>query len=209
MSEPDSAFLKLQITREGLALWLRARPSRASRWTDWRAIGGRYYLSGGSVALADASDAELDGTLREANARLAAFTRNDDILRHLLAGRAEAPELSLCAFDRRGETFVAGSLAYSESLGDLIVFLTMARSAADHLSPTGRGLAIVHNYLWGDADEQTTTAALRMMPSGESHLLPEADRPSVAPAFQPIADALTEGRLPSEFAVRDEADLLR
>lgn len=204
MSEPEAALFKLQVTRPALTRWLRARPPRASRWTDWRAIGGTWEMDGERVALADAPKAKLAAFVQDADTALAAAPSNRELLHDLITETAETPELRLSAFDDRGTTFVAGSLTYSENLHDFIVFLAMARGVADHLAPDGHGLALVHNYLWGSA----VTVAVRMMPSGDSHILPESEWQNVVPAFQPIADALAEDRLPDGFSVRDQLRLL-
>lgn len=147
--------------------------------------------------------AQVPGDASDADA-LAAAPDNRELLHDLVTETAETPQLGLSAFDDRGMTFVAGSLTYSENLHDFIVFLAMARGIADHLAPDGHGLAIVHNYLWGS----TVTAALRMMPSGDSHILPESKWHNVVPAFQPIADALAEDRLSDGFSVREQLRLL-
>lgn len=204
MSEPEAALLKLQVTRSALKRWLRARPTLASRWNDWRAIGGTWEMDGEKVALADAAGTKVHAFVLDADRMLAAAPDNRELLHDLITGTAETPELRLSAFDDRGTTFVAASLTYSENLRDFIVFLAMSRGIADHLAPEGHGLAIVHNYLWGSA----VTAAVRMMPSGDSHILPEGEWQTVVPAFQPIADALGEDRLPDGFSVRDQLRLL-
>lgn len=204
MSEPEAALLKLQVTRPVLTRWLRARPPLASRWDDWRTIGGTWEMDGEKVALADAPGTKVGAFVLDADRMLAAAPDNRELLHGLITGTAETPELRLSAFDDRGTTFVAGSLTYSENLHDFIVFLAMARGIADHLAPEGHGLAILHNYLWGSA----VTAAVRMMPSGDSHILPESEWQNVVPAFQPIADALAEDRLPDGFSVRDQLRLL-
>ena len=206
MSEPESAFVKIKISREALTRWLHAKPSPASRWKDWRAMGGQWYLERGHGALADASDDALARILQGADDRLARVTDNRELL-GLVVHSAEAPELWLCAFEQGGEHFVAGSLTYSENLEDFIVFLAMARGVADYLEPAGHGHAIVHNYLWGSEEEQGTSAALEMLPLGESRLLSEADQPAVAAAFLPLVDALLEGQLPPGFSIRDELGL--
>jgi len=207
MSEPESAFVKFKIGREALTRWLDAKPSPASRWHDWRAMGGEWYLGRGHGPLADASDDALDGILRGADERLAHFSSNRELLGLLVVHSAEAPELWLAAFEQGGENLVAGSLTYSENLEDFIVFLALARGVADYLGPADHGHAVVHNYIWGSEEEQQTTAALQMLPSGESRLLPEAEQPDVAAAFLPVAEALMEAQLPPGFSVRDEFGL--
>ena len=47
MSEPDGAFLKLRIARPDLVRWLDSPPAPASRWLDWRSIGGQWYFADG------------------------------------------------------------------------------------------------------------------------------------------------------------------
>ncbi|QEI07520.1 hypothetical protein FXN63_18000 [Pigmentiphaga aceris] len=207
MSEPQSAFLKFKTSREVLARWLDAKPSLASRWHDWREIGGEWYLARGVTSLATATDADLAETLGGADQRLASFADNRELLTALVTHTAEAPELWVSAFDQAGEAFVAGSLTYSENLEDFIVFLAVARGVADDLDPADHGLAVIHNYLWGGEEEQNTTAAVQMT-SGASSLLPKPKQPDAASAFLPIVDALLGGQLPSGFSTRDELALL-
>lgn len=44
--------------------------------------------------------------------------------------------------------FVVGSLTYSETLYDFIVFLTVARGVADFPEVDGHGRAVAHNCIW-------------------------------------------------------------
>jgi len=207
MSEPESAFVKIKIGREALTRWLDAKPSSATRWHDWRAIGGEWYLGRGHGPLADASDDALENILRGADGRLAHFSSNRELLGMLVVHSAEAPELWLAAFEEGGENFVAGSLTYSENLEDFIVFLALARGVADYLDAADHGYAIVHNYIWGSEEDQGSTAVLEMSPSGESRLLSEAEQPEVAASFLPVVDALMDAQLPPGFSVRDELGL--
>ena len=207
MSEPESAFVKFKIGREALTRWLDAKPSPATRWHDWRAIGGEWYLGRGHGPLADASDDALDGILQDADARLAHVADNRELLGMLVVHSAEAPELWLATFEQGAENFVAGSLTYSENLEDFIVFLALARGVADYLDGADHGHAIVHNYLWGSEEDQGSTAVLEMLPSGVSRLLPEVEQPEVAASFVPVVDALMDAQLPPGFAVRDELGL--
>lgn len=120
-----------------------------------------------------------------------------------------APEAWLAAFDQTGRTFVAGSLLYSENLTEFIVFLALARGAADRLASAGHGLAVIQNVVWGDGKEKEVTAAIRMRPNGDTQFLPAAEKSSVGPAFQAIADTRIDGHLPPGFSVRSELHNLR
>ncbi|WP_209440282.1 hypothetical protein [Achromobacter insuavis] len=120
MSEPYSAFLNLQMPRENLARWLAAPAPAASRWSDWRAIGGQWYLSEGKD-LAASSNQDLGRLIAECDAMLARHADNRAALRAILTS-AEPENIKVAAYDRTGTCFVAGSLTYSENLYDLIVF---------------------------------------------------------------------------------------
>lgn len=185
MSEPDAAFLKLKIDRADLVAWLEDRPPMASSWADWRSIGGEYYFNAGRGDIADISDAQLGKTLAECDAQLLLYPSNRAALRELLASDDE-PFLTRIAYDPQRREFVAGSLSYSENLGDYIVFLTVARGAASRLRADGFGVVVIHNYIWGD--EKATQTALRLGPGEKSEFMAASELASAAGAFQPIAD---------------------
>lgn len=208
MSEPEGVFIKLEIERPQLIRWLGARPSPASRWNDWRDLGGSWHFGGGDAGLTDASDAHLQELLAVTDRTLASFDDNRAALSFVL-DTAPAPQARIAAFDRAGKTFVAGSLMYSENLYDFLVFLAFARGAADHLAPSGHGLAIIKNFVFGDPDSEDPTAAMRMMPTGQSHFLGEGDRASAVPAFRDIAEAMLDEKELPDFPVRDQMGELR
>jgi len=204
MSEPDGAFLKLRIPRPDLVRWLDASPARASAWVDWRGIGGQWYFDAGPQELRSVSMMQLVRTMRECDAILARSGTNRQALRGILDA-AEAPELRHAAYDPATQDFIAGTLTYSENLNDFIVFLTMARGAAAFLAPDGHGIAVIHNYLWGDEDEQVTQAALRLGPGNSSGFMDEAEGRSAGGAFQVLADQMLDQARPPA----DELDALR
>ena len=84
MSEPYSALIKLQITRSDLVRWLDTSPADPDRWTDWRDIGGQWYLGSGVKDLADASDGELSEPIAEAKEQLSSCSTVREALRGLL-----------------------------------------------------------------------------------------------------------------------------
>jgi hypothetical protein len=126
MSEPDAAFLNLRIDRAAIIAWLDDRPPLASNWSDWRSIGGEYYFNGGRRDIADVPDAELKEHLADCDAQLRGYATNREALRQLF-DPSEDPFLIRVSYDAERREFIAGSLAYSENLGDYIVFLAVAR----------------------------------------------------------------------------------
>lgn len=206
MSEPYSAFLKLQMSRENLARWLAAPAPAASRWSDWRFIGGQWYLSEGKD-LAASSNQDLGRLISECDAMLARHPDNRAALGAILKS-AEAENIKVAAYDRTGTCFVAGSLTYSENLYDLIVFFAVARGAADFFETDGRGLAVVHDYLWGEEDEQETVAALELAGNGGSVFLASEELGQAAGAFEAMVDAMLEGKEDPEFHPRNQLDNL-
>ncbi|KXJ62709.1 hypothetical protein AXY46_04740 [Achromobacter xylosoxidans] len=206
MSEPYSAFLKLQISRENLARWLAAPVPAASRWSDWRTIGGQWYLTGGKD-LAACSDQDLGKLVSECDAMLARHSDNRAALRAIMQS-AEADNIKVAAYDSSETHFVAGSLTYSENLYDLVVFLTVARGAADFFEPEGRGLAVVHDYIWGEEGERETVAALGLAGKGGSGFLASDEFGHAAGAFERMVDAMLEGKDDTEFHPRDQLDRL-
>ena len=206
MSEPYSAFLKFQMPRENLARWLAAPVPTASRWSDWRTIGGQWYLSGGKD-LAASSDQDLGKLVSECDAMLARHSDNRAALRAILQS-AEADNIKVAAYDSSETHFVAGSLTYSENLYDLIVFLTVARGAADFFEAEGRGLAVVHDYIWGEEGERETVAALGLDGIGGSEFLASDAFGNAAGAFERMVDAMLDGKDDPEFHPRDQLDRL-
>lgn len=206
MSEPYSAFLKFQMPRENLARWLAAPVPAASRWPDWRTIGGQWYLSGGKD-LAASSDQDLGKLVSECDAMLARHSDNRAALRSILQS-AEADNIKVAAYDSSETHFVAGSLTYSENLYDLIVFLTVARGAADFFEAEGRGLAVVHDYIWGEEGERETVAALGLDGIGRSEFLASDAFGNAAGAFERMVDAMLDGKDDPEFHPRDQLDRL-
>ncbi|CAB3899686.1 MULTISPECIES: hypothetical protein [Achromobacter] len=206
MSEPYSAFLKLQMSRENLSRWLAAPVPAASRWSDWRTIGGQWHLSEGKD-LAASSDQDLGKLISECDAMLARHSDNRAALRAILQS-AEADNIKVAAYDSSETHFVAGSLTYSENLYDLIVFLTVARGAADFFEADGRGLAVVHDYIWGEEGERETVAALGLDGIGGSEFLASDAFGNAAGAFDAMVDAMLDGKDDAEFHPRDQLDRL-
>ncbi|KAA5923043.1 hypothetical protein [Achromobacter xylosoxidans] len=204
MSEPYSAFLKLQIPRGHLAQWLAAPVPAASRWSDWGAIGGQWYLRAGKD-LAASSDQDLGRLVAECDAMLARHPDNRAALKAIL-NSAQAENIKIAAYDRAGTHFVAGSLTYSENLYDLIVFFTVARGAADFFAADGHGLAVVHDYLWGEEGERETVAALGLSGQGGSRFAAPDEQGDAAGAFERMVETMLDGKDDPEFHPRDQLD---
>lgn len=190
MSEPLAAFVKLQIDRPRLVNWLAAKPQSTAHWNDWRDVGGQWYFSDGPSPLADLPEDELQGTLDVVDGWLERYEDNLALLQWVLD--SAPPEARIAALSATQDVFVAGSLMFSENLSDHLLFLTLVRSASDYLPRDGHGLALVHNFVFGYPEDEKPTAALRLMPGGQSSFLAGAERMSVVPAFQPFADAMLE-----------------
>ena len=205
MSEPNAAFVKLEIERADLIRWLDAPTPRASRWKDWREIGGSYYFKNGVQDIADVPSAELMESVLQCDLWLADARTNREMMR-MVVGYAEAPELGIAAMSSDGATFVGGTLTYSENLTDYIFFLAFARGAADFLRDGRYGLAIIHNYIWGTAD--STEAALRLS-AGQSAFMTPDQRDSAGGACQAIADHMLDQEPDPNYAPRDQLDALR
>lgn len=211
MSEPDAAFVKLKIARADLVRWLDAPVPRASRWTDWRRIHGQYAAEGrngeDNPTLEQMTDAALSQTIKDADDQLQRFADNRDAIRHVLL-TAEAPPLKHAVYDDTLNEFVAGSLTYSENLGGYIVFLSIARGAADFLAADGHGLVLLHAYLWDHAADGSP-GALRLGPGAASSFMASNELSSAVGAFQPIVSAIDFENLEQEKPGRDDLDHLR
>jgi len=207
MSEPYSALLRLQLPRERLARWLAAPVPAASRWNDWRSIAGRWRLPGG-VDLAASSDVELGEFLSDCTAMLARHAENRAALAALLES-AQAENIRVAAYDRAGAYFVAGSLTYSENLYDLVVFLAMARGAADFLEPGEHGVALVHDYLWAEDGERETVAAVHLAGKGDSGFMTPAQAGETAATFDAMVALMLDGADDPQFTPRNQFDRIQ
>nr|WP_180167097.1 hypothetical protein [Stenotrophomonas sp. SbOxS2]NYU00127.1 hypothetical protein [Stenotrophomonas sp. SbOxS2] len=207
MSEPYSALLRLRLPRERLARWLAAPVPAASRWKDWRSIAGRWRLPGGAD-LAASSDVELGEFLADCNAMLARHADNRAALAAILQS-AQAENIKLAAYDQAGACFVAGSLTYSENLHDLVVFLAMARGAADFLEPGEHGEALVHDYLWAEDGERETVAAVHLAGKGDSGFMTPAQSGETAATFDAMVELMLEGADDPQFTPRNQLDRIQ
>lgn len=174
MSEPLAAFIKLHIARDRLIDWLARTVLPASRWGDWREIGGQYYFTGGVRDIADVPAAELARSVDEADGELRRYATYRDGLGAIL-GSAEEPYMHRLQWRAEASELVAGSLTYSENLTDYLVFYAIARGVEAVLGPDDRGIAVLHNYLWGSPGDRVAHSALRMGPGATSSFLAPAD----------------------------------
>jgi hypothetical protein len=207
MSEPYSALLRLRLPRERLARWLAAPVPAASRWKDWRSIAGRWRLPGGAD-LAASTDVELGEFLADCNALLVRHADNRAALAAILQS-AQAENIKLAAYDQAGAYFVAGSLTYSENLHDLVVFLAMARGAADFLEPGEHGEALVHDYLWAEDGERETVAAVHLAGKGDSGFMTPAQSGETAATFDAMVELMLEGADDPQFTPRNQLDRIQ
>ncbi|MDT3469850.1 hypothetical protein [Stenotrophomonas maltophilia] len=202
LSEPYSALLRLQISHEELSRWLAAPVPPASRWSDWRGISGQWLIANGQH-IASSSDQELDHLLADCQALLARYPDNRAALKAFLAS-SQAENIQIAAHDRTGTHFVAGSLAYSESLYDLIAFLAVARGAADFLKTGDRGVALIHDYLWAEEDERETVAAIALAGPGESGFMSSRGLDTATEPFEALVEAMLEGKDDPDFHPRNQ-----
>jgi hypothetical protein len=204
MFKADAAFLKLQISRENLVRWLDSPAPLASNWQDWRNMSDQWPFKDGLRSTADMSEAELQENIAQCDPRLSQRT-NRQVLHDILKS-AEAPFLKHATYDAKTSEFIAGALTYSENLPDAIVFLTLARGAAKYLGPDGYGIAVIHNYIWGDKGNKITRAAIRLGPGARSEFMTAAEKASAGGAFQALAmDMLNK----NQSASVDELESLR
>ncbi len=197
MSEPNGAFMKAKMDRPALVQWLASPPPSPSRWTDWRDIGGRWYLDSGLIDLRDAPASDLSQIIAEAGAMLAQCVTNRDALQVMFRPGASAYDAGFSqarhiAFDFEAREFTAGALFYSESLSDLVVFLTVARGCVSVLLPTDQGIAVVHDWIFSSEDGSATIAAMALGPGDHSGFLIEDERASAAAAFAMLVGAIME-----------------
>lgn len=204
MSEPDAAFLKLRIDRPRLVRWLDAPVGPASRWTDWREMGGQYYNSGVQY-LSDYSDADMAESLAKADAALLRYRDNRSAVRDIMSS-AEAPHLKRASYQADTRDFVAGSLTYAENLIEYIVFYAIVRSAVDVFTGDDYGIAVIHNYIWGS--DRTTHSAMRLGPGGRSEFMRADEMQSAGGTFLQMAEEMM-AQTPNPPAVIDELDGLR
>lgn len=207
MSEPRAAFLKLRIGRPKLVQWLDAPPAPSSQWSDWRKMGGQYYVSG-TQHLGDVSDSDMTKYVAECDASLRRYRDNRSGLQDIMS-TAEAPELKRASYNLDSWDFVAGSLTYAENLIDYMVFYSVVRGAEAFLGPHDYGIATIHNFIWGDERSRVTHSAMRLNPGMPSEFMSGADMDSAGDAFQEIANEMMAPNATAPPVVIDELDGLR
>jgi hypothetical protein len=191
------------MDRARLVGWLDAAVRPASRWTDWREMGGQYYNSG-VQHLSDFSDADMVASLVKADAALFHYRDYRSAVRGIM-NSAEMPHLKRASYVPDTRDFVAGSLTYAENLIEYIVFYAIVRGAADMFTAGDYGVAVIHNYIWGN--DRTTHSAMRLGPGARSEFMSPDEVSSAGGAFQGIADEmLSEDHPPAPI---DELDSLR
>jgi hypothetical protein len=207
MSEPLAAFLKLRIERAKLVQWLNSPVPRASQWSDWRNMGGQYYMSG-IQHLGDVSDSGMAKYVAECDARLHRYRDNRSGLQDIMS-TAEAPELKRASYTLDTGDFVAGSLTYAENLIDYMVFYSVVRGAEALLGADDYGIATIHNFIWGDERSRVTHSAMRLGPGVRSEFMSGADMNSAGGAFQEIANEMMPPDAAAPPILIDELDGLR
>lgn len=191
MSEPYAAFVRLRITRPNLLRWLDAPPSDPARWTDWRAIEGRWYINEPMDELAKVTDAEMAAINRDAWLRLARWPSAREALRGLIrGGDGEAFAARRITYDAENREFVGGSLLFDEGLIPFLAFLALVRGSEAVLGPNEAGVAVIHDYAIAPEAEDATVAALTLGPGCSSRLLAGTERSSAVGAFQGVAGAM-------------------
>lgn len=207
MSEPYAAFVKLRIARPSLIRWLDARPQPASRWHDWREIGGRWYIGKGTPDIRDIPESDLAGTVADSDQQMAGTASNRAAIKNLVSG-TDPPVAKRISYDAATHDFIAGTLFFSENLADIIQALAFIRGAADALGPDEYGIAVIHDYVFGRGDDpDATVAAIRLEPNGASSFLNATEKQAAAGVFQPVADEMTS--LPETAPAIDQLDMLR
>jgi hypothetical protein len=206
MSEPQSAFLKFRIDRARLVEWLNAPVAPASRWADWREMGGQYYNEG-IQHLRDFSDIDMAENITKADGSLRRYRDNRAAIAYVMS-TAEAPQLKRACYQAATRDFVAGSLTYAENLIDYIVFYAVARGVEDFLASDDCGLAVIHNYIFGSAPRRTTHSAMRLGPGARSAFMAADEIGSAGGTFLALAEEMMsqEARPP---AVIDELGSLQ
>ena len=149
-------------------------------------MGGSWYFDGGVGELRDVSAGELAQKLAHCDRILGNARDNRKALQGIVEMNGGINYGRAC-YNGATRNFVAGTLFYSENLIDHIVFLTLARGASDVSAPGALGLAVIHDYVFGEPDTQ---AALRIGPDGASSLLDGAAKAEAAETFQALADEM-------------------
>jgi hypothetical protein len=206
MSEPISAFVKLRIDRPKLVQWLDAPVALASRWTDWRDMGGQYYSGGDDKDLKDFSNVEMAAKIAECDGILRRCRDNRFALKSVLR-TAEAPQYKRASYRTETRDFMAGSLTYAENLINFVVFYAIVRGVEEFFAPDDYGVAVLHDFVWGEPEEHVTHSAVRLGPGARSGFMHADEMASASGAFQAIADEmLSQDSKPPEI---DELDSLK
>jgi hypothetical protein len=208
MSEPLAAFAKFRIDRARLLRWLSEPVAPASKWSDWRQIGGKYYFTGGVRDIADIAAAELADKVSEADGELGSFATYRSALRSVLDS-AEAPYMKRAQYLPEMGELVVGSLAYSENLTAYISFYAIMRGVEAVLGPDDYGIAVIHNYFWGSASDRVPHSAMPMGPGAASTFLRQGDVTSAGGIIEAIAQEMVPPGASQPPVPIDELDRLK
>ncbi len=204
MSETYSAFMELEMSNESLSRWLAAPVPAVSRRSDWRSIAGQWRLTNGEYL--DSSSAEaIAEFISDCEAMLARHLDNRAALRAILE-TAEADSIKVAAYNRAGTRFVAGSLTYSENLYDFVVFLAVVRGAADFFEAEDRGLALIHDYIWGEDGNRQAVAGIHLVGRGDTNFVSSTELGNATEVFEGIVEAMLDGRDDPEFKPLNQLD---
>ena len=206
MSEPLSAFLKFRIDRAKLVRWLDAPVRPASRWSDWRQMGGKYY-NVGIQHLSEYSAADLARAVAKCDASLLDYRDNRAALRGFMS-TAEEPQLKRATYQADTSDFIAGSLTYAENLIEYLMFYAVVRSVEAVFGADESGIAVIRNYIWGGPEARTTHSAMRLGAGARSEFLGAGELESAGGAFLAMAEEMMT-RDPHPPPVVDELDSLR
>ncbi|MCT1531050.1 MULTISPECIES: hypothetical protein [Sphingobacterium] len=132
MSEPNSLFIKVKISKENLNAFLNARPKSStlnSNWLEW--WDSRMMYS--KPDLKDVLSFNVES--------------NRHLLEHLLQDH-----YAFCKqeYNEEKNTWYFMSLQYSENYEEIIPMLSWIKDLATYTDESDTGAAFIYDHLWGD-----------------------------------------------------------
>ncbi len=130
MSEQCSLYIKVQVSKETLDAFLKARPIAStinSNWLEWwdsRAMHSKMELK---------------------NIPAYIVPTNGDILEDILEDKYIVAKQAY----KDGYWYLMG-LQFSENYTEILPMVSWIKDLAAHLEPDATGVAFIYDYLWGD-----------------------------------------------------------
>ena len=172
MSEPSSLYVRLPLDASAREAYRASTPLAPRDYPDWQPWVDSRPMHGGAFEV---------GELRAGSRTTCGEILDGWLGDGRFAGNSQE------RVDASGWTI--SMLEFSENYGDYVELLTVLRAASGFIPEGGRGVAVIHDFLWGDTE---TDVAVEMT-AGTSRILdppPPKDIEDAAAHLQTHADSI-------------------